>query len=88
MVLADTEPAGAKTSAGAEPPTPNPCSSGGGGGSPPPPAPPPAGLGVCEDHLVARFLVEARAFRIYEGPSEVLRSSIARRALRARQPRA
>ncbi|MBF6572640.1 acyl-CoA dehydrogenase family protein [Nocardia farcinica] len=46
------------------------------------------GLGVCEDHLVARFLVEARAFRIYEGPSEVLRSSIARRALRARQPRA
>lgn len=41
------------------------------------------GLGVCEDHLVARFLVEARAFRIYEGPSEVLRTSIARRALRA-----
>lgn len=40
------------------------------------------GLGVCEDHLVARFLVEARAFRIYEGPSEVLRWSIARRALR------
>ncbi|MGW4591867.1 acyl-CoA dehydrogenase family protein [Amycolatopsis thermoflava] len=31
------------------------------------------GLGVCEDHLVARFLVEDRAFRIYEGPSEVLR---------------
>lgn len=41
------------------------------------------GLGVCEDHLVARFLVEARAFRIYEGPSEVLRWSIARRVLRA-----
>jgi alkylation response protein AidB-like acyl-CoA dehydrogenase len=40
------------------------------------------GLGVCEDHLVARFLVEARAFRIYEGPSEVLRWSIARRVLR------
>lgn len=40
------------------------------------------GLGVCEDHLVARFLVEARAFRIYEGPSEVLRGSIARRVLR------
>ncbi|PHV67567.1 acyl-CoA dehydrogenase family protein [Williamsia muralis] len=40
------------------------------------------GLGVCEDHLVARFLVEARAFRIYEGPTEVLRWSIARRALR------
>ncbi|CAO5151507.1 Acyl-CoA dehydrogenase [Frankia sp. AiPs1] len=40
------------------------------------------GLGVCEDHLVARFLVEARAFRIYEGPSEVLRSSIARRVFR------
>ncbi|MEU7141844.1 acyl-CoA dehydrogenase family protein [Nocardia sp. NPDC046473] len=42
------------------------------------------GLGVCEDYLVARFLVEARAFRIYEGPSEVLRWSIARRALRKR----
>ncbi|KAA8882954.1 acyl-CoA dehydrogenase family protein [Nocardia colli] len=42
------------------------------------------GLGVCEDYLVARFLVEARAFRIYEGPSEVLRWSIARRALRNR----
>lgn len=41
------------------------------------------GLGVTEDHLVARFLVEARAFRIYEGPSEVLRWSIARRVLRA-----
>ncbi|MGW5574597.1 acyl-CoA dehydrogenase family protein [Nocardia thailandica] len=40
------------------------------------------GLGVVEDHLVARFLVEARAFRIYEGPSEVLRWSIARRVLR------
>jgi alkylation response protein AidB-like acyl-CoA dehydrogenase len=40
------------------------------------------GLGVSEDHLVARFLVEARAFRIYEGPSEVLRWSIARRVLR------
>lgn len=41
------------------------------------------GLGVCEDHFVARFLVEARAFRIYEGPSEVLRWSIARRVLRS-----
>ncbi|WP_261566831.1 acyl-CoA dehydrogenase family protein [Frankia gtarii] len=40
------------------------------------------GLGVCEDHLVARFLVEARAFRIYEGPSEVLRASVARRVFR------
>jgi alkylation response protein AidB-like acyl-CoA dehydrogenase len=41
------------------------------------------GLGVCEDQLVARFLMEARAFRIYEGPSEVLRRSIARRVLRS-----
>ncbi|WP_018636942.1 acyl-CoA dehydrogenase family protein [Parafrankia elaeagni] len=41
------------------------------------------GLGICEDHLVARFLVEARGFRIYEGSSEVLRASIARRVLRA-----
>jgi len=44
------------------------------------------GLGICEDHLVARFLVEARGFRIYEGSSEVLRTSIARRALRAHPP--
>jgi acyl-CoA dehydrogenase len=40
------------------------------------------GLGVCEDQFVARFLMEARGFRIYEGPSEVLRWSIARRVLR------
>ena len=40
------------------------------------------GLGVCKDELVARFLAEARGFRIYEGPSEVLRWSIARRVLR------
>ncbi|WP_018331271.1 acyl-CoA dehydrogenase family protein [Actinomycetospora chiangmaiensis] len=40
-------------------------------------------VGVAEDELVMRFLLEARAFRIYEGPSEVLRWSIARRALRA-----
>ncbi|TCJ31681.1 acyl-CoA dehydrogenase family protein [Parafrankia sp. BMG5.11] len=44
------------------------------------------GLGICEDHLVARFLVEARGFRIYEGSSEVLRTSIAKRVLRAHQP--
>jgi acyl-CoA dehydrogenase len=43
------------------------------------------GLGVSEEHFVARFLVEARAFRIYEGPSEVLRRSIARRVLRRNQ---
>ncbi|MGR3935776.1 acyl-CoA dehydrogenase family protein [Streptomyces sp. BRA346] len=43
------------------------------------------GLGVCEDHLVARFLVEARAVRIYEGASEVLRWSIGRRVLRTVQ---
>lgn len=41
------------------------------------------GLGVAEDSLVARFLVESRAFRIYEGPTEVLRWSIARRTLRS-----
>ncbi len=39
--------------------------------------------GVAQDELVGRFLMEARAFRIYEGPSEVLRWSVARRVLRA-----
>ncbi|MEV2214990.1 acyl-CoA dehydrogenase family protein [Streptomyces sp. NPDC050997] len=43
------------------------------------------GLGVCEDHFVARFLMEARAVRIYEGASEVLRWSIGRRVLRNAQ---
>jgi len=38
--------------------------------------------GVATDELVGRFLLEARAFRIYEGPSEVLRWSVARRVLR------
>ncbi|WP_027860326.1 acyl-CoA dehydrogenase family protein [Marmoricola sp. URHB0036] len=40
------------------------------------------GLGVSEDLPVARLLREVRPFRIYDGPSEVHRWSIARRAVR------
>jgi acyl-CoA dehydrogenase len=39
-------------------------------------------LGVSHDAPLARFLSEIRAFRIYDGPSEVHRWSIARRAVR------
>jgi acyl-CoA dehydrogenase len=39
-------------------------------------------LGVSEDTPLASFYREARPFRIYDGPSEVHRSSIARRVLR------
>lgn len=38
------------------------------------------GLGVTHDRPLARFLNEIRAFRIYDGPSETHRWSIARRA--------
>jgi acyl-CoA dehydrogenase len=41
------------------------------------------GMGVAEDLPLARVLREVRPFRIYDGPSEVHRWSIARRALRA-----
>jgi acyl-CoA dehydrogenase len=40
------------------------------------------GLGVSDDILLSRFLREVRPFRIYDGPSEVHRWSIARGALR------
>ena len=41
------------------------------------------GLGVTDDTIVARLFREVRPFRIYDGPSEVHRWSIARRVLRA-----
>ncbi len=40
------------------------------------------GLGVTDDTIVARLWREVRPFRIYDGPSEVHRWSIARRILR------
>ena len=40
------------------------------------------GLGITEDTIVARLFREIRPFRIYDGPSEVHRWSIARRVLR------
>ena len=42
------------------------------------------GLGVTDDLVIARALREARGFRIYDGPSEVHRMAIARRAFRER----
>jgi acyl-CoA dehydrogenase len=41
------------------------------------------GMGVSGDLPLAAYLREVRAFRIYDGPSEVHRWSLARRALRA-----
>jgi alkylation response protein AidB-like acyl-CoA dehydrogenase len=42
------------------------------------------GLGVSHELPLARFLLEARGFRIYDGPSETHRFAIARRAVRRR----
>ena len=39
-------------------------------------------LGVSDDLLLSRFLREVRPFRVYDGPTETHRWSIARRALR------
>jgi alkylation response protein AidB-like acyl-CoA dehydrogenase len=41
------------------------------------------GMGVTHDTVVARIATEIRAFRIYDGPSEVHRWAIARRLARA-----
>jgi acyl-CoA dehydrogenase len=41
------------------------------------------GLGITDDTIVARIFRDVRPFRIYDGPSEVHRWSIARRILRA-----
>ena len=43
------------------------------------------GLGVTHETVVERIFRELRAFRIYDGPSEVHRWALARRALRASQ---
>jgi acyl-CoA dehydrogenase len=43
------------------------------------------GLGITDDTIVARLFREVRPFRIYDGPSEVHRWSIARRVLRIGQ---
>src|SRR5690349_19930914 len=40
------------------------------------------GLGITDDTIVARLWREVRPFRIYDGPSEVHRWSIARQVLR------
>jgi alkylation response protein AidB-like acyl-CoA dehydrogenase len=44
------------------------------------------GLGVSDDLPLIRIAREVRPFRIYDGPSEVHRRSIARRALRTTAP--
>ena len=43
------------------------------------------GQGVTDETVVARIFADLRAFRIYDGPSEVHRYSIARRILRGRR---
>jgi acyl-CoA dehydrogenase len=43
------------------------------------------GAGVTNELPLTRYLIEARAFRIYDGPSEVHRFAIARRAVRTRE---
>ena len=40
------------------------------------------GLGITDDTIVAKIFREVRPFRIYDGPSEVHRWSIAQRVLR------
>jgi acyl-CoA dehydrogenase len=42
-------------------------------------------LGVSEDSLLSRYMRDARAFRIYDGPSETHRWAVARRATRRRR---
>jgi acyl-CoA dehydrogenase len=42
-------------------------------------------LGISDDVLLARYLREVRPFRIYDGPSEVHRWAIARRAIGRRR---
>ncbi len=46
------------------------------------------GLGVSDDTPIARLFLEMRAFRVYDGPSEVHRYAIARRLLREARERA
>jgi acyl-CoA dehydrogenase len=41
------------------------------------------GLGICDDLPLAAFYKESRPFRIYDGPNEVHRMSIAKRVLKA-----
>ena len=44
------------------------------------------GQGVTDETIVARIFADLRAFRIYDGPSEVHRFSIAKRILRGPRP--
>jgi acyl-CoA dehydrogenase len=44
------------------------------------------GLGMSAELVLGRIYADIRAFRIYDGPSEVHRMSIARRAVRRAQP--
>ncbi|MNP39480.1 Crotonobetainyl-CoA dehydrogenase [compost metagenome] len=44
------------------------------------------GQGVTHETVVARIFADMRAFRVYDGPSEVHRWSIARNLLRGRKP--
>ena len=44
------------------------------------------GQGVTSETVVARIFADMRAFRIYDGPSEVHRWSLAKHILKGRKP--
>jgi len=44
------------------------------------------GQGVTHETVVARIFADMRAFRIYDGPSEVHRWSLAKHILKGRKP--
>jgi acyl-CoA dehydrogenase len=46
------------------------------------------GMGVTSDTVVERIFRDVRAFRIYDGPSEVHRHSIGRRIIKGDRPKA
>jgi alkylation response protein AidB-like acyl-CoA dehydrogenase len=46
------------------------------------------GMGITSDTIVERIFRDVRAFRIYDGPSEVHRHAIGRRIVRGERPKA
>ena len=46
------------------------------------------GQGVTGETVVARIFADVRAFRIYDGPSEVHRHSLGRRIVKGERPKA
>jgi alkylation response protein AidB-like acyl-CoA dehydrogenase len=46
------------------------------------------GMGITSDTIVERIFRDVRAFRIYDGPSEVHRHAIGRRIVKGERPKA